>query len=260
MSFSPDDLAQLFVPPNVENPPRYVQGILEEWNPETFNNAVRYRGAVLRDLAVINGIEALSFETGITVSLLGQSGTGQLTSFAILGRYIQPGSDATSKAIASLQSNVAEQIAAEIFANRITAAIDTAIVTTADSAGYQELGGPLVVVDIGPTGKALVFLSAVMSGDDTSAVGASATVGARMSFEITGATVQAGSNERSLAFDSVVGVGGAITLHEFAIRPGTTILVEGLNPGIHTFNCIYARLRPGTPIEFADRVIAVIAF
>lgn len=254
-----DDLATLFVPPNVEQPPRYVIAVLEQWDPDTFQNSVRYRGTLMHNLAVINSVEALSFSAGQSVALLGHSGTGALTSFAILGRYLQPGSSAATEAVSFLQGELARQISAEIFAERIsTATVPTQQSTT--SATFTDLAtvGPQITgVEI-QVGVAIVFASAgIFIQFDQDQQG----TGGYMGVQISGATSVSPAESESLVYsmfpDTIPGDEG---LNGF-LRASNMYPFTGLNPGTHTFTAKYRRsVSGGQAVEFLDRAMMVIAF
>lgn len=85
-----DDLAQLLQQPVPGTGLRYSQGELVGWNSETFENAVLWRGVVLRNLSVLPSVDALSFEPGDVLGLLGWNPNGGAASWWILGKVDQP--------------------------------------------------------------------------------------------------------------------------------------------------------------------------
>lgn len=240
---------------------KYGQGRIVGWNPDTFQNTIEWRGSTFTDLPVLSGSEALTYEQDDQVILLGFTPGDGASTWFILGRAVLPGSDAAARAISFLQTSLAKSISQQVFASQIFTGDDASTVTTTDS-GYQDLGGPIVAdVEIGATGRALVFLSAVVSGSDTASVaGGFAAVGGRMSFEVTGATSQSPSNPRSVAVLNQSQVAGQTATIVIGSRIGTSVVVDGLTPGMHSFRALYARLFVDTNVSFADRVIAVIAF
>lgn len=273
MTYPSDDESQMFVPPNIENPPRYAVGILEEWDSATFTNAVRYRGALLRNLAVINGLEALGFTPGIQVSLLGHSGTGAMVSFAILGRYVQPGATATTEAIQSLQSTVVNELLDElvtaivpgiisspegaalvkfIIGSAIHAADVTATVTTTSSTFVSLSGGPSVSgVQVSDTRKMIVMVGSKMNVSNNHA--------GSMSFDVSGASSITPTDLRAHVLDyNDPDVGG---VNEKAVAATVLTASEGLNAGTHTVAARYRRrLGLANNISFSDRTLIVIAF
>jgi hypothetical protein len=249
-------------------------GTLTEWDPETFSNVVRYRGAELRNLAVMNGIEALSFEPGITVSLLGMSGTGVLTSWAILGRYIVPGGTATEEAIQSLQSNVAKEISAEIFAERIFTAEDASLGsrTPGTTPGWESFGdlsgtdpGPSVSVDIGPAGTMLITTTAVISVGVYNNAAFPGTGGV-ISFALSGANTASpdighGPSVVSTGVVSSTLLTDSANMVSVFLHFSTTEVVRGLNPGLTTVTARYAVYGGNPrPVLFSARKLVVIAF
>lgn len=258
MTYPQDENEFLWVPPNVENPPRYAIGILEEWDSATFANAVRYRGAVLRNLAVINRVEALSFTVGQQVALIGHSGTGPITSFAILGSYLQPGGTAAGEAIQFLQSTVAKEISVEIFAERIFSDVVPDLEITS-STSYTDLAtpGPSVTADITSTGLAVVMIGSFAAATKSSAIGAPILQYALMAYEISGATTRSPVDLESHATGA-----GFSAAESVNVRNGSSkvSVVNGLNAGANTFTAKYRAANNFNDVGFADRTLVVIAF
>jgi hypothetical protein len=253
-----DDPAQLHVPPNIEGPPIFAVGILEEWNPTTFVGSVRYRGALLRNLAVINRVEALSFTVGQQVSLLGRTGTGVFTSFAILGSFLTPGTTAAEEAIAFLQSDLAHQISSEIFADRIhSAKVLTQQATTSTSFTDLATVGPEIEDVPIEIGVAIVSVGAKIYIDLGSAPDQMAGY---MGCAVSGATSVVASVDDSVykEFGSQSGSTGSWAS---GIRASYIYPITGLNPGLHTFTAKYrVAAADDTSVNFSDRQMVVIAF
>jgi hypothetical protein len=239
---------------------RRSSATLLTWDAAELRGSVDWNGTIIEDVPILGALDAFSWVAGDEVVIdLVPGSNGGFASPMILGRVFRPRAANADKVLQGLQNSFAKEISAEIFAERISFAEDAAIVT-ATSTGFQDLGGPSVQVEISAIGRALVFLSCAISGRDTSAAGADASHGGRMSFEISGATTQAASTPRSVAARSQIRATGLVTENEIGYRMGTTAVVDGLNPGTHTFKTVYAQLFIATPTDFVDRTLAVIAF
>lgn len=238
-------------------PVTYSQGKLLAFNRETFENRVEFGdGAIGDNLPVAAAAEALAFQAGQTVKLLGWNG-----SYWIDGQIIVPGAAAATRSIAFLQSQFAKTIvddlveqlltspegialAAFIFGDRmIPAEVETLESTTNTNYGNLSTVGPTVPnVEITDRGKALVFVSGNLSTDTGD--------GANMSFEVSGATSRAAGSTGTL---SLVTAGSSIA------GSVTKAVPLDLNPGTHTFQAKY-RSGSGGIASFNQRVLTVIAF
>ncbi|MGH9247987.1 MAG: tail fiber domain-containing protein [Acidimicrobiales bacterium] len=88
MSF-PDNLGPLLTPPVEGAGLRFSQGRILSWDPNTFENLIEWKGITLSDLPVAAGVDALSFDIGDVVGMLGWNPTGGAGSWWILGRISQ---------------------------------------------------------------------------------------------------------------------------------------------------------------------------
>lgn len=119
--------------------------------------------------------------------------------------------------------------------------IATSQSTTSTAFAHLATNGPTVDnVIIGNTGRALVFLSCwtLISGSDS----------ATMGFRIIGATIRNAVNDTACSMEGPINA--AIS---------RVVLVEGLNPGNHTFQALY-RSSFGTSVTFFHRHLAVLPF
>src|SRR5690606_10725783 len=178
------DLSDLLVPPPGAGPPpgwgfgddgpaRYGQGVIVEWNPQTFENVVRFRGTELRDLPVMAGPDALIYQPGDIVGIMYWAPAGGSGQYWILPRMIVPGSGAAERAVAAMRSRLGQAVA--------LAAVGEAIQVIQPEAGtgilycgtYNSWGDPVDATDspvafeaagiqAGLTGQCVVLLSAAV--------------------------------------------------------------------------------------------------
>jgi len=123
-----------------------------------------------------------------------------------------------------------------------TAQVATDQTTTATSFGDLSTVGPSVEVVTGPSGLAVVSLSALLTPGGNS--------GPLMGFAISGATVVAAS------LDYAFGPGN--TAGFTSMRTGITFLVFGLIPGANVFTAKYRRSGGSSTVAFAERRISVV--
>lgn len=90
---SMSDIVPLLVPRPETMGLRFSQGIVQQWNPDTFENLIDWRGVSLSDVPVLGSVEALSFEPGDVVGMLGWNPEGGTSSWWILGRISIPGTE-----------------------------------------------------------------------------------------------------------------------------------------------------------------------
>lgn len=264
-----DDLADLLVPHWTQGaPPRptlgvpgqpasYGQGVLASWNPTTFENTVYFHGAVLENLPVMAGPDALAFRAGDVVGIMYWSPQGGSGQYWILPRIIVPGSDAAQQAIASMQTDIGRRVSAAVLADRIhSAQASGQTLTSSSSFGDGSSGGPVISdVEITEAGKALVIISATL---DSNPMNLSSMGGAQMSFEVSGATNLPPTMLRGLGLMQGVEVVSSTGSHRTGGTLAAVEVVE-LNPGTHTFTAKYASVG-GQEVVFSGRSLTVIAF
>lgn len=259
-AWASDDLASVIIRPNVEFA-GWGQGIIKAWNPDTFENVIQYRGSLHENLPVASGLEALTYQPGDVVMLSRwkpSDGGGVTLRIGAGGRVIVPGLGAAAAAIAPMRTRLAQQIAADVLADRIHIGF-LAGAGTRHSTNYGDLTpisvpgpGPSVTAEI-TSGSAIVMLSCRMDahlGPGTSNTGF-------MSFEVSGATsiaAQDGGYELGLSGPDSAGVGVG------PICASRVRAIGGLNPGVHTFT---AKFRTGfdstSAVTFSSLEIVVIA-
>ena len=233
-----EDLAPLIAPDTGEpGVIRAGQGVVLEWNPDTGENLIRYRGTDLRNLPIVaSSTEILALKPGDVVMLHLIGAAGASTAY-IVGRVSRPGPE------------VAELIQRVLSTNTYSATVATMQSTGPTSpATFVDLATP------GPTlanipirnGRCLVTVSAHMS--HPGAIFAHASMG----FQISGATSRGANLDQSLQF--------TISNESFVLGASRTFLIEGLNSGLHTFTAKYANGSASGTASWENRTITVIAF
>lgn len=255
MSSPTDDLGPLLVPPLSGQGLRYGQGKIITWNAETFENQVEWLGVTLTNLPVMTGVDGLSFQANDIVGLLGWAPGAGVGSWWILGKIIIPGSEAAEQAISFLRSRVAAQIARNVIAETMHTAQVFGI-GERNNTSYGDLTfidpGPIIPdIQVSEAGKAVVAVSCQMT--------AHINAGRQgfMSVEVTGSTSLSPDDNRAF----VVGVGGDPSL---AVDPtgqaSEFAILEGLNPGPHTFQAKYRTITTDGPVQFTNPEMVVWAF
>lgn len=238
MSFSTSDLTPLLLPPKTNDHVRYGQGIIREWNPETFENQIDFRGVSLFNLPVRSGVEALTYQPGDVVALEGWAPGGGFGSWWITGRIVTPGAGRGAETVAFMTTSLARALAGELLHSNH---VETAQNRDTDTFGDLSTVGPSVTVEV--TSRALVTLSARIQPNANNT--------AYMGFQITGAT--------SLAASVLRAVGAGAVSDSVTVAASRTVLVEGLNPGTHTFTAKYASINFANAF-WSNRVITVHPF
>src|SRR5690606_17907867 len=90
-----EDLSPLVAPDTGEpGTLRAGQGVVLEWNPDTGENVIRYRGTDLHDLPIVaSSTEILAIKPGdvVMLHLIGAGGAGGPSTAYIVGRVSRPG-------------------------------------------------------------------------------------------------------------------------------------------------------------------------
>lgn len=197
----------------------YHLGTVLSWDDTTGLNSVQINGATFNNLRVITAGPGISIATGDTIVVLRYQ-----TSYFIMGKVAAPGAGAAIRSV--------------------SAYVDPGGGTA--SATYVDLAtaGPSVTTYIGPSGKALVFLSTYCNS--------AAGITGWMSFALSGANTAAASDIRAA--------------HQWAQSSNllTTmsriVQVEGLLQGGTTFTAKYRKDGTGADPGFANRSLVVIPF
>lgn len=264
MTFPSDDLTPLLTRRGGGGGVSYASGVIRSWNPTTFANVVEVRGTVFRNLPVLAGTDALTYTTGDVVGLISYDPTGSrgATTWAIVGRWVIPGSGSAERIIQFLQTSLARQLvdelvqelltsesgqelAAFVLANRVHhAAIEGHISVTGTS--FQEKDDLEVTADITDSGKAVALIGADITVE-------SGEIG-YMALEVSGATTQAApAGDGAVLYVVNVGATG------ISMSASKVITFDNLNPGENTFSARYAAGATGNA-DFFDRTLTVFAF
>lgn len=238
-----DDEAALFnrPPGGVAQPIGFRQGLVIAWDPVTLENVIRVGGTEVPNLPVFAIGEAATVKVGATV-ILHEIGN----QLGIAGRFVVPGTEAAAEALNLLSSRTRSALVAGFQ------------VCTSTSFGDLSTVGPTVDnVQIGPSGRALIVLSARVEEISTDIVR-----GGEMGYDMTGATIASAASNRSLVIGNTDDgdVDGGSSSNNLAVQGAFVDVREGLNPGLHTFVARY-RLRTGAAgqVTFGNRSITVIA-
>lgn len=222
-----EDLVPLFTPPP-GNGVGFRQGVVVAFNKLTLANTIRVGGADLHDLPILGVGETTMLEPGDVVGILTNGPV-----MAILGQFVIPGTAAAGDAISLTSTNTYSES---------TSAAET---TTSTSFTNLTTVGPVIPdVRIGPSGRCLVFMSAIITV-------LTAAEGGNMGFEISGATsVSPGDGSKTL------GHYGSVNSQ----LAGTRLWLEtGLNAGLHTFTAKYFYGGGAGSVRFSNRNLTVMA-
>lgn len=224
----------------------YGQGTVVEWNSETAENIIRYKGEPLENLPMINSADVLVTQPGDQVAIMSWAPAGGSGAIWIMGRLIVPGSDAAERSIDFMRAALARNVAAEILASRIHTAEVSGTITVTSTANVPN-GGPILPdIEISPTGMAVVLTGV---GIDLSANGSGN--GGEVVVAVDGAD-SATTFGRSAFLGSVDSV-------SFQHNATGVFVLSGLTEGLHTFEMWYSVLAGSTEARFYDRQLIVIA-
>lgn len=236
-----DNLVPLFAKPPSGMSAR--KGTVVSWDQETAENQVLIGGTLFENLPVLNTSEAALLVEGDVVTVLTLD-----NSWAVLGRLTIPASSEAVSALSALRTQSAN-----------VAAIDT--ITSATFVPAPVTPGPSVTIVVGPSGRLLVFVSALMYSTSSNTAGNSYQEGGLMSFALSGANTLAAASDRALRQYSTVNITSSASNFTGAVGATRVILLEGLNPGSTTVEAQYSRETASTTVSanFYDRNITVMA-
>jgi hypothetical protein len=252
----------------------YGQATVLEWNPDTGENLIRYRGTEIRNMPSIAGLDGLVFRPGDQVATISWSPNGGAGVIFVLGRLVVPGTDAAVRSIEVLRTQLVQSIMGELVQQLLTSPEGEELAAfvigqrvhsdsaegseSTDSSSFGTLpGGPVVSdVNVGGTGRMLVFCTATIF-----AVGnfGPSSGGGRMNFQVTGASSHTPGDTNALTQNVTQHQTSSVQL---TITSGKTraFLVEGLSEGTHTVTARYRAQSNGQLVTFAGRNLTVIAF
>lgn len=235
-----DDLVP-FLAPKPTSGVGFRQGVIVTWDTNTAENTVLVGGQLMTNLPVLNTSEAAILAADDVVGILTFGNT-----WAIMGRFTIPGTPEAASSLSSLRTQSQDVSASE----------STTSSTLTDLATY----GPEVEINVGPSGRVLVILSAIMTFEVLrgSAIN---TSGAYMAYAMSGANTASAVELRalygSIRYDSLQ-AGGFDTNVECIQGVSRVMLREGLNPGLTTFTAKYRRDTGGN-VSFSNRNVTVMA-
>lgn len=122
--------------------------------------------------------------------------------------------------------------------------------------------GPQVTVTIGNSGRCLVTLSCQIASQANPNLGTSSGAG-YASFDLTGATALSPNFARSVYTEIFYDQFGSEVVPTIQVKTGSSrvILLESLNPGVHTFTMKYINFGDASPgATFSNRLIIVQPF
>lgn len=256
MTFASDDLTPFLAPPRGEHA-GWVQGVIRAWDRDTFENVIHVDGADLRDLPVMSGVEALTYEVGDVVMLARWQPGGGLASYWVVGRALSPAMGAAERAIAAFTTKLGQAVAAAALGSRVHPVVFTNTGTRNDTS-YGDLSGPdpellpapvVAGVPISASGVAIVAVGCEMTTHlDAGRLGL-------MSYDVDGPTTRAAND--SWAYST--GVGGDTDLSVSpSIGAGRVTVQTGLAEGIYTFTAQYRTLTTDGDVTFAAPYLIVI--
>lgn len=252
-----------------DQPHPYAQGVIQSWDPDTFENVVRVHGENLRNLPVKSSVEALTYKAGDTVILARwPSSRRGMSSWWIDGRAVIPGTGRGEEAIAFMTTALGSAVARAVIGNSVY---------FGEVSGNADLSYPsstFVDPDSGDPGPTVEDVPVTDSGRVIVTFGASinphfpdtSLASHAMGISVTGATTVPATTARETGpivgtFGSD-GTDGTLYIGDYS----RSELITGLNEGLHTFTAKY-RAQPVGGIDtstgttrFTDRYIQVIAF
>jgi hypothetical protein len=234
-----DDLVPILgkkTPPGVG----YRQGVIVSYNQNTAENVVLVDGSLVENIPILNTSEAALLAADDVVGIMTVGGT-----WAILGRFTYPGTPEAVSALSSLRTQSVDETAAE----------------TTTSGSFTDLAtvGPTASINVGPSGRVLVIVSADFQGEAPRGSTLN-TGGAWMGYTMSGANTASAIDRYSakcaIQYDNVST--SFITTLRINTAMSRVTLREGLNTGNTTFTAKYKRDTAGTA-SFSNRNITVMA-
>jgi len=219
----------------------FRQGVIVTWDRDTAENTVLVGNELFTNLPILNTSEAAILAEGDVVGILTMGAT-----WGILGRFAIPGSPEVIGALSTLRTQSAD--------------VATAQSRSANTYGDLTTVGPAATITVGPSGKVLVTLGALIDCQ-TPSFQANPAAGGAMSFAVSGANTIAVNDQYALhmagTWQSTAGTPTAkLSVSNMASRQS---LVTGLTPGSTTFTAKYRSFTSGENCTFQLRNITVVA-
>lgn len=222
-------------------------GSIVFFNSLTLENIINVGGTHVFNLPLLGVAEYSTMVAGATVGLLQIRSDNGTTSYAIMGRFVSPG---TQAAIDSLNALNDRMYAADNLGGTIG---------STNSTTYVDFGqGPVVSgIRIGPSGRALVILGCNINSGTTEG-----STGGEMTVAISGATTRGASSDYAYRAQAAIfgNTPSTVTVDTtFNDRACMVSIVHGLTPGVHAFTAWYAADSSSSTVTFSDPVVAVLA-
>lgn len=242
----PIDYAGLFAgdPAGPSQNVKFRQGTILSFNPNTLQNTVSVGGATLTDLPVLGVAEASTLVPGAVVGIQVVGEADSAKSMSIIGRSVIPNTPDAVSAITLLNQSI------------FTAAVLTGETCSSPSPTYTDLAtvGPVVTLNVGPSGRILIIASAQIQW------AAADVSGAFFDVVFSGANTR-NTNEPA---DPLVGshenwvtTAGAQTVDITTVT--AQAVFSGLNTGVTTVKMVYAKEAAATlNPQIFRRVLTVI--
>jgi len=235
-----DDLVPFLGRPDPGKGVGFRQGVIVSWNANTAENTVLAGDSLLTNLPILNTSEASILAEGDVVGILTAGKT-----WGILGRFTIPGTPEAASSLSALRTQSDSVLTVE----------------TTTSAAYTDLAtvGPEATVNVGPSGRVLVMVSAVIQCEAPRGSTLN-TGGAYMSYTMSDANTATAIDLHSAHLEIQYENVSASFITTLRSTGGITrvSLREGLNPGSTTFTAKYKRATAGTA-SFDSRNITVMA-
>lgn len=201
-------------------------GVVLAWDEISQTNSVLVNNAAISNMKTVQSGIGTRYAQGDAVMVMRKQ-----TQYFVLGKISAPG------------GNNANQIQGQfVAASESTASTSKTSLTTP---------GPVVTLNIGSSGRALVMVGAYMQ---SSAAANAGYYGGAVYVDISGSTVQTNAVQlikNQYAQSSATG---------FSETGSAVQLVTGLNPGSTTFTCFYSAGPAVISTTFASRTLTVIPF
>lgn len=232
MSYASDDLVPLLAA-SPQPGLGFRQGVVVAWDQQTAENTVDVGGATLTNVPCLNTSEAQLLAPGDVVGILTAG-----SSWFIMGRITIPGTPAAASALALISSRIR--------ADQVLGTVATSSTT------YQALGGPVVAdMQVGQSGKALIMVGASVNYGTTDNLN---TEGGEVGVAVSGATTvnasATNSAQETLNLNITSTVNGQLN---------RSVLLQNLNPGLHTFTHQVRAFTSGRSCGFDRRSLVIFA-
>jgi hypothetical protein len=245
-----DELDPLFAAPpgGQAQPMMYRQGVVVAWDRNTLANVINVGGSLFTDLPVNGVAESQTLAPGAVVGIMCVG--DKSNTWSIIGRSVIPGTAEAAEAVSLLDSQVRSS---QVFG-----------IETCTSSTFTDLAtiGPIVNVNVGPSGRLLAIASSQMQWSD--GFSAIATGRGDLGIDLTGANVRA----PDAALDPLLPIylhtvqvpGPATCAYTTVITITGQAVLESLNPGDTAIKLMYRKSTDPAAAnpDFARRTLTII--